>query len=287
MIEVATTGLAFPEGPVVLPDGRLAFCEECAGRISVYDGKGTSALAYTGGSPNGAALGSDGNLYIAQNGGIVGAWRASSMLSPSIQRFSKAGRIQELCKTGPGKPLLAPNDICFGPDGRLYFTDPAHAYDPNHRSQPGCLYSLGTRGPAELVIELDPVYPNGIGFLPDGTLIWVESYERHICMMRGQRRIVLAQLPEGHIPDGFAVAADGRIFAATLFSHGITIVSPEGQYLGFLDLGPTSYPTNCAFQGRRLWVTDAGDFSVDFLHGRLLSMETDAEGMPMHAGVIE
>ena len=284
--EIVARRLAFPEGPVVLPDGRIAVCEQFRSQISVYNGKKVSRLAKTGGSPNGATLGSDGNLYVAQNGGVVGDWRAKRMIAPSIQRVTMTGEVEQVCTEVAGIPLLAPNDICFGPDGRLYFTDPAHGYDPNNRTEDGRIYAIDSQGRGELAVRRQPVYTNGIGFLPDGTLVWVESYDRNVCALKNGRVVVLCALPENHVPDGFAVADDGRLFIATVMSHGVTIISPEGKYLGLIKLDDDALTTNCAFQGNVLWVTDVGNYLRNRTGGRLWRVETDATGMTMHAGAI-
>src|SRR5687767_7380893 len=72
--EVIAEGLGFPEGPLVLPDGRLAFVEMYRGRVSVLEDGSVRELAYLGGSPNGLALGADGRIYVARPEGRVGAW---------------------------------------------------------------------------------------------------------------------------------------------------------------------------------------------------------------------
>src|SRR4051794_35750369 len=59
------SGLEFPEGPVVLPDGSIAVCEIQGQRITRVDAEGNKELiAETGGGPNGAQLGPDGKLYV-------------------------------------------------------------------------------------------------------------------------------------------------------------------------------------------------------------------------------
>src|SRR5688572_25920219 len=71
-------GLAFPEGPVVLPNGDIVVCELRAGRVSIVPGGGNGprrTLAEPGGSPNGAAIGPDGKLYVCNSGG----WRWSDL----------------------------------------------------------------------------------------------------------------------------------------------------------------------------------------------------------------
>lgn len=282
--DVVIEGLSFPEGPVVMPEGHIVVCEECAGQLTVFDGQRSEVLAKTGGSPNGATLGADNQLYVAQNGGVVGPWRAEHRIRPSIQRVSLDGQVEEVCLAVRGQALLAPNDLCFGPDGRLYFTDPAHAYDPENRLEDGRIYAVGGAQDEE-VVRRAPVYTNGVGFLADGRMIWVESYERHVCVFEAGETRVLCQLPELHGPDGFAVAEDGRIFIASTASHGITVIDGEGNYLGLIKLDDRAVPTNCAFDGSVLWVTDVGvGWPTDLTAGRLWRVETDATGLAMHTG---
>jgi gluconolactonase len=285
--DIVAEGLGFPEGPVVLPDGRISFCEQYNECMSVYDGGTTELLATTGGSPNGATLGSDDALYVAQNGGAVGDWRAPKMIKPSVQRVGLDGKVEEVCLQVNGQPLLAPNDICFGPDGRLYFTDPAHSYDPENRSEDGRIYAIG-KGQEEEAVRRHPVYTNGLGFLPDGRLVWVETYERHVCVLEEGQTRELCQLPEMYLPDGFAVATDGRIFLASTYSNGISILDSDGEVLDLIKLDDHAIPTNCAFDGSVLWVTDVGmDWPTNLSGGRLWRVETDAIGMAMHKGSLQ
>jgi gluconolactonase len=284
--EIAAGQLAFPEGPVVLGSGRVAVCEQFASRISVFDGGRMEVWCETGGSPNGAALGGDGCLYVAQNGGVVGNWRAELPLTPCIQRVWPDGSCETLCEAVGADRLFAPNDLCFGPDGRLYFTDPAHGYNPSARGEDGRIYALSPQGRSAdvLIIRLAPVYCNGIGFTADRRLVWVESYDCRVCTLEEGHDRLLCTLPAGHVPDGFAIAADGRLFIATLFSAGITVIGPDGEYLEHIPLEEDSCPTNCAFEGNVLWVTDAGDFGHEQRGGRLWRLDTDATGLPLHVG---
>ena len=51
--EVLVTGLGHPEGPYVLPDGRVIFANTYRSEIGVWDrDNGKSTFAYTGGGPN-------------------------------------------------------------------------------------------------------------------------------------------------------------------------------------------------------------------------------------------
>jgi gluconolactonase len=284
--DIVASGLYVPEGPVVLPDGRIAFVEQVKGRVSVYDGSGVSVLAETRGAPNGLTVGADGNLYAAQNSGIVGAWRSPEPTAAGIQRITLAGEVSTVLTEVGGVTCVAPNDLAFGPDGRLWFTDPAHGFDPVDRG-PGRVFATDGHED-ELVMEVGATYPNGIGFTVDGRCLWVESYDRHLCVRSEDgERTVLGQLPEGHFPDGYAVAQDGRIFIATVTSHAVTVVGPDGQVLDVLQLDEDATVTNLCFEGNVLWVTDFGpDFAGRPEGGRLWRIETDAVGQPLNAGAI-
>jgi gluconolactonase len=276
--EIMAAGLEVPEGPVPLPDGRIAFVQQVLGMVSAFDGATVSTISVGPGAPNSVTYGSDGFLYAAQNGGVVDEWRAEVPATPSIERISLAGEVTTVTTEVGGVPLQAPNDLVFGPDGRLYFTDPSEPYDPTAPLATNRLFALGDEG-GEVLIALPPSYTNGLAFTPDGRLVWVETYTRAVCVLDEGRRVVLCTLPEKHLPDGLAIAADGRLFIATAISHGITIVSPTGEVLDHLLLDDQALATNCCFVGSDLWVTDFGiGFRAGNQRGRLWRVETDAVG---------
>ena len=62
---VVATGLEFPEGPAFDRSGNLYVTEIQGGQISRIAPDGTvEVFANTGGGPNGAAFGPDGDLYV-------------------------------------------------------------------------------------------------------------------------------------------------------------------------------------------------------------------------------
>ena len=250
--EIIARGLAFPEGPVWL-DGSLYVVEVHAGRVSRWTAEaGIELIAETGGGPNGATLGRDGALYVTQNGGAWSAHRAT----PAIQRVTLDGEVDTITTEVAALSLGAPNDLAFGPDGRLYFTDPRGAPDPAENSDPGRLFVWDVEaGTGELLRELEPVFPNGIAFTADGTLLWTESFSRRVMKLRDGRPKVVIELPERHFPDGICVGDDGRLYVASTYAHCVTVVE-DGEIVDRLLCGDGMI-TNCCFGGTDLYVTES------------------------------
>jgi len=128
--DLVTSNLGWPEGPTVMPDGSLVFVESYRSQLTIV-GKDDKArqLAYVAGAPNSCVLGSDSALYVCQNGGTVGPWRAAEMTVPSIQRVRPGGKPDILVTEIEGVLLNGPNDLVFAPDGTLVWTDPG-TYNP-------------------------------------------------------------------------------------------------------------------------------------------------------------
>ena len=57
------------------------------------------------GRPNGLAMASDGSVWVAES------------LEPSIIHLDLSGEFTRELYEAEGRPLLWPNDLCFGPDG--------------------------------------------------------------------------------------------------------------------------------------------------------------------------
>jgi gluconolactonase len=280
------SGLGFPEGPVVMPDGSIVFCDGNTGELLQWANGAVSTFSEPGGSPWGAILGTDGAIYVTQGGNVPGAADQSAV--PAIQRITADGTVETLATSIGGYTLAGPNDLAFGPDGRLWFTDSGtegdDRYDPR---SPGRLYVMDGSGGGELLLERPQVYPNGIAFDAHGTLYWTESMSQRVCRLEDGKAVTFCQLPETHIPDGFAIAADGRLFVCTTTSGGLTVLSPEGEMLEEIVIGNNA--TNCIFDGPTLYVTAT---KVDYIEasertGSFWSVETDATGpLPLIQGAL-
>ncbi len=280
--EVAS-GLEFPEGPVVLPNGDLLVTEIKAGRLTRITAAGEkSVFAVTGGGPNGAAIGPDGWIYVTQNGGFTwserplpdGRMGVYPGLQPpdyrggAVQRVSPDGSVVETLYTHCGDiPLRGPNDLVFDAEGNFYFTDHGKTRERD-RDRTGVFYaSPDGKFIREIIFPMEA--PNGIGLSPDGKVLYVaETPTARVwaCELAGpgevRRRYVLATVP-GAPPLNFAyldslcVDAEGNVIVATIVRGGVTSISPDGSRI---EHTPTDDPltTNCCFGGpdlRTLYVT--------------------------------
>lgn len=274
--EVLASGVGFAEGPVFRGAGDVLVTSIDRGHLyRIVDGE-ASLFAVTGGGPNGATEGVDGSIYVAQNGG-----RAPAAPDPSttggVQRVGPSGRLEWVTRDP-----ISPNDLCFGPDGYLYLTDPTR----RPQRDDGRLWRVDVAtGDAELLVSV-PWYPNGIGFGVEDDALYVAStgdatIRRFPVSASGLGKPEVFLKMDCCHPDGFAFDVEGNIVIAapgTADSPGsVQVWSPEGRHLDLFQPGDGRYYTNLAISPERaLVVTDSS-------HGRVLVVrDWPHRGLPLH-----
>lgn len=280
-----TTDIGFAEGPVFARNGDIALVSIDQGIIRRWSGDGELLHTYDiGGGPNGLTEGPDDVLYVAQCGAVGLSFHAAD-------RNGHTGGVQALKPDGTVEWVtqdpIWPNDLCFGPDGRLYVTDPSRRR-PN-RDGGGRIWSVDlSTGDAVLLVSPD-WYPNGIGFSHADEHLYVAS--------TGDSRIMRLTLDDGKVvaeetfiqmtvgkPDGFCFDADGNIIICALGGeHGdttpgqIQVWSSEGEFMSVFEPGPSNLYTNAALShDGRLLIADAGRGEA------LIVDDWGAAGLPLH-----
>lgn len=284
---VLATGLIFPEGPVATGEGAVAVVEMQGGSVARVAADGTvTRVEGLGGGPNGAARGASGALYVANNGGLSartdgkGYWWAPEPFDGRVQRVDPDGTVTTVADNLPGPAPHRPNDLCFGPDGRLYVTDSGN-WEDMRNLRPGSVLAIGPGGAVEQVAEV-PSLPNGIAFGPGGDTLYVaQTLTRKILAYPfsdgslGEPR-TFCTLPGG-APDGFCFDTEGNLYVCGSLGHAIYVFGPDGTLKQTIETGAGTQPTNCCLVDGQLVVTLS-------MVGQLVAYEVGAEALALYEG---
>jgi gluconolactonase len=268
VIEKVAGGFGFTEGPLWRPSGELWFSDLFANAIRSVtpDGKSRIVIPEAGGKtnappgsyagPNGMVADKDGTVLVCQHN------------DRRIARIDKELHLTGVVEKFEGKRFNSPNDLVFRPDGSLYFTDPPFGLlkqdeDPAKELKFNGVFRYANGKVTAVVRDLSR--PNGIGFSPDGNVLYVSNADakRKIWMRYdvaadgsvSNGRVfadVTSETEEG-VPDGLKLDANGNLYGTG--PGGVWVYSPEGKLLG--KIKPPEVPANLGWgeDGKVLYMT--------------------------------
>ena len=105
-VTMLATGLGFPEGPVVCPDGSVVLTEIRHGRCTRVTPDGRTSVLAHGGGPNGLGIGLDGAFYLCNNGGS--RYVAGTSMGQGPHPDYTGGSIQRLDTPGTHHAVYCP-----------------------------------------------------------------------------------------------------------------------------------------------------------------------------------
>lgn len=292
---ILVEGLSIPEGPVVLPDGSWLVVEMgeergCVSHLTENFQKRTE-LAKTG-RPNGLAIDDELNIWVAESN------------PPALLRMDLSGKFETILTGSDDGPFLFPNDLCFGPDGKLYFTDSGIRFldfapggvvvkDFLSLEYDGRVYRMDVK-----TFELETLasgikFTNGLAFGPrDEHLYVAETITGDIIRYAWSPaglgapeifgNVISPDAPAGiKGPDGMAFDTSGNLYV-TVFAQGdVTVLDGDGSVLRRIKTDGIA-PTNLAFGPngeKRIYVTEDEK-------GTLEVFDVDAPGLPLHTGKV-
>ena len=246
------------EGPSFDREGNLWCVDLPNGRIYRIDKSGTfhKAAEYDG-WPNGLKFHKDGRIFIADyKNGIMEMDPVSGKVRPYLVRAQL-------------ERFKAVNDLFFGADGTLYFTDQGLTglHDPTGR-----VFRVTPSGRVDCLLDNVPS-PNGIVANLDESMLYV-AVTRGNCVWRvpftpdgGVAKVgVFVQLSGGWGgPDGLALDAEGRLAIAHVGMGSVWIVDRIGEPVYRVRTCAELHTTNVAFggpEGKDLYITESGSGSI-------------------------
>ena len=300
--QVLATEVGVVEGPLWF-DGSL-WCTRIShgGAILQLTERGAEDRIDTGGGANGLAVDRHGTFWIANDGG-------RGKIPSCIQRAvpDRQGGVvgaEAVIEDVGGRPFRHCNDLCFGPDGFLYFTDSGENYSASKAlvdagkppELPGFVCRLNPEDRSVEVVDESLYMPNGLAFSPDNRYLYVSDTVAHEIVAfpwddgrLGPRERTLSI--DGN-PDGFCFGNDGRIYTSTAIAGEIHVITQEGVVDERIRWADDAIPLNCCFggtDGSTLYVTDAGGMpnvaqspDADRSLERLVALPMDVAGLPLH-----
>ncbi|MCB1021258.1 MAG: SMP-30/gluconolactonase/LRE family protein [Acidobacteria bacterium] len=199
---------------------------------------------------NGLTLDAEGNLLVCEHG------------NRRISKVTPAGQWSVLVDRYDGKRLNSPNDLTWGPNGWLYFTDPPYGLAGQDEDEAKDLdfngvFRVAPDGKTIEQLERRMTRPNGIGFSPDGKLLYVGNSDPDeklwmVFPVKDDGTLGLGrkfadvtyETAEG-LPDGLKLDNQGNLFATG--PGGVWIYSPDGTHLGTIQ--PEEVPANVGWGG--------------------------------------
>lgn len=227
-------------------DGRLYFSDTIAGRVCAVDDAGQlDVIATLDDHCSGLGFMPNGDLLIVSAG-------KRQLLRLGSQGLTVHADLSALAAQGI-------NDMAVDREGRAYVGE--LCFDPSQPLQPvpGKLFLVQPDGGVEIGADA-MLMSNGTVIAPDGaTLIVAETMGCRITAFnidaqgRLRDRRVFAQLPAGYFPDGIALDADGGVWAACPYEHGVIRVLEGGEITHALALekGRAAYACALGGEGRR------------------------------------
>jgi len=239
------------EAPLVQADGSLLFADTTTGGVYRWSSSGTQTLVERRRGIGGLAAHADGGLLVS-------------------------GRDLAYARDGETDTILAPdgttgiNDIADAADGSLLAGVLRHRPALGESAPPSELVEIAPDGTVRVVAD-DLLWPNGIGFSPDGTTIYVSEYAAsRVRRFDGESTAVFAEAPRGEC-DGLAVDVEGGVWVALGSGGGIARFAPAGDLDEVVDLDGR-FVSSLAFAGTSIYVTTAG---------ALLRLDVGVAGVPV------
>jgi len=224
-----------------------------------------------------ADVGSNG-LALDPSGMLVGC----SHKTGSIARFSLAGgKPVDLVSTYMGARFNSPNDLTFGADGTLYFTDPNYQAPSPAPQAAQLAYRVPPGSATATPVGSGISQPNGITMSPDRKTLYISGSNgvfAHPVMADGSLGAASPFASDlVRSSDGMGIDCAGNLY--TTSNQNVIIVSPQGKEVGRISVAGVTSVSNVAFGGadhKTIYITALGNGT----RGGVFKVASQIPGMP-------
>jgi gluconolactonase len=260
-LEKLASGFKWTEGPVWI-ENKLLFAEIPSNTIRELKPGGSPTIfmepsGYTGSTPYGGPEPGSNGMTLDPKGRLTVAGHARRSVW-RLESLDPKGQITVLADRFEGKRLNSPNDLVYGRDGSLYFTDPPYGLpsqgdqDPAKELSFNGVYKISKasaqpagsepiRSNLQLIVK-DLSRPNGLAFSPDDRYLYVANSDPQKKIWMRYRMNSNGTVEAGTLfadatsdrrdglPDGMKVDSKGNLYCTG--PGGIWLFSPEGKHIG-------------------------------------------------------
>ncbi len=236
-------GLSRPESVLAEKDGTLWTSDNRGGVTHIAPDGTMKTVGSMGGDPNGLAMDSKGNIYIA------------NIEDGNVYKMDRQGNTEVILNEIDGQPLGAANYVFIDSKDRLWIS-------VSTRMIPWFISVAGglSDGYIVLIDEKGPrIVADGIRFTNE---IRMDAAEEYLYAAETMGRRILryrvhedgslgeaetfgpSNLGFGGYPDGFTFDAEGNIWVTLITRNGVSVITPDGElHTVFEDVNEAALPT--------------------------------------------
>lgn len=179
-----------------IKSGKLhALLQESGEIITINNNKEVKKVHITGGQPSGAAVDSNGVMYV------------TDFAHGAVLAIQDNGEQEIIVSTYEDKPLIGPNSIVYTSNGNVFFTDSGPFGETGLHNRTGSLFMISNSAGSQILRPLsleNLVAPSGIAISPDGKFVYVAE-------MMNNRILRYFQKPDGVYHCSVYYQLSGRI----------------------------------------------------------------------------
>ena len=277
-METLARGYGLVEGPLWVAGRGLFFSDVLNGGVFCLDREGrvTTVFEHRRGI---------GGLALHEAGGLVVTGR-----NVSCKPFDGGDTIL-LLDRNPEAGNVGYNDLTTDSEGRIYVGSlgASPVFADGREPAPGDLWVIDLDGSSR-VVGHEIWLTNGLGFSPDGSALYHSDSSVNTVWRYGVRgngdlgpKEVFARTEDG-VPDGLAVAEDGKVWVALARGgHGVAVFDPEGRRVDFVRISEPMCTSVC-FGGddlKDLYVVSGSDGSASEAGGSVHRVRVPVAGCPV------